>query len=685
MHGFMGRRLRLDMTRLTYEIEDLSSDYYRKWIGGRGMNSEVDYNETWQGMDPYDPANPLCFVCGALGGTFAPLSGRVTVSTRSPMTCSVMGTDIHGHGDTNMGGSFGPMMKYAGYDQIIVKGRADRPTWVVVNDDKVEFRSAHGLWGMEVKKATLKIMKELDDPDVRVSIIGPAGEKMVRFACVMNSFSASGGRTGMGAVMGSKNLKAIAVKGSKPVTIAQPDEFIKAAWALREKVHVSPSAIRRRHEGTMDLFDAGNDIGINAHKNCSTGYMKDIEKIFGGVQWADEFLFRRKACWSCPVGCGRYTYIKEGKWAGFHCGGPEMESVCNLGPRIDSVDVAGINVLCGQVNELGMDSISAGAALSWTMEAFEKGYITEKDTGGIKLEWGDIETSMKVLDMIARREGFGDLLAEGNIRVAEKLGVGMDIVPHCRGLEHISVDPRIALGFSLGYAMSTRGSDHLKNYSCLEFPGCAQSRAYQIDEIFDADGAKKFWDNFPSQMYQIDTKPELCTWSEKNKCVSDLVGCCCQAIGSWGGAGDWKEAYTPMFRYATGLDLSDEEIFLGAERVINIERAHWCRDGSARQDDTHIDRYFDEGVADGPYKGMKLDRDEWAWAQTEYYKFHGWDRDGFISPQKATELGIENIIPDMKGGKKIYNAWLDKHGLRAKAKAKPKAKAKAKAKKRTRR
>jgi aldehyde:ferredoxin oxidoreductase len=658
MHGWTGRRLRLDLTNRTYKIESLPLSYYEKWVGGRGMNSEVVYHETHQGMDPYDPDNPLCFVTGPLAGTFAPLSGRVTVSTRSPMTCSNMGTSVHGHGDTNMGGSFGPMMKYAGYDQIIVKGQADTLVWVYINDDQVEFRDASHLAGLGSKPCTKAILDELGDPDVRVALIGPAGENLVRFACVMNSYSASGGRTGMGAVMGAKRLKAIAVRGTKPVTIGDPEGFMKASWVLREKIHTSPSAIRRRIEGTMDLFDAGNAIGINAHKNCSTGYMKDLEETFGGVQWAEEFLFRRKACWSCPVGCGRYTLIKEGKYAGFHCGGPEMESVCNLGPRIDSYDVAGINVLCGLVNELGMDSISAGAALSWTMEAFEKGYITEKDTGGIRLDWGDIDESMKVLEMIANREGFGDLLAEGNIRVAEKLGTGADIVPHCRGLEHISVDPRVALGFSLGYAMSTRGSDHLKNYSCLEFPGCAKSRAYQVEEVFEQDGGKKFWENFPSQMTEIDTKPELCNWSEKNKCVSDIVGCCCQAIGSWGGAGTWREAYTPLLRLATGVDLPDEDIFRAAERIINIERAHWLRDGSAKQDDTHIDRYFDEGVADGPYKGLKLDREQWAWAQQEYYRLHGWDEDGFITPEKAKELELDEIIPDMEGGKKIYKDWI---------------------------
>lgn len=660
MNGCMGQRLRINLTNKTYKIEKLSEDYYKKWIGGRGTNSEVVYHETKQGMDPFDPENPLCFGAGPLVGTFAPLSGRTTISTRSPMTCSFIGTNIHGHGDTNMGGTWGPMMKYAGYDQVIITGKSEKPTYVFVDDDNIEFHDACHLWGVGTKKTTMKILEELGDTDIRVALIGPAGEKLVRFACVMNSFSASGGRTGMGAVMGSKNLKAIAVRGTRPITIAHPEEFMKASWALREKIHNSPSAIRRRAEGSLDLFDVGNAIGINAHKNCSTGYMKDIETIYGGMQWADKFLFRRKACWSCPVGCGRYTYIKEGKYAGFNCGGPEMESLCALGPRIDSADVAGVTVMCGIVNELGMDSVSAGAALSWTMEAFEKGYITEKETGGIRLEWGDVETSIKMLDMIAKREGFGDLLAEGNIRVAEKLGVGMDIVPHCRGLEHISVDPRIALGFSLGYAMSTRGSDHLKNYSCLEFPGCAKSRSYQVDEVLKPETAKKFWENFPSQMTKIETKPELCSWSEKNKCIADAVGCCCQAIGSWGGAGTWKEAYAPLLRLATGFDFSDEEIFKSAERIINIERAHWLRDGSAIQDDNHIDRYFDEPVADGPHKGLKLDRKEWAWAQQEYYSLKGWDDDGFITAEKASELDIPEIIPDMKKGKKIYKEWLGK-------------------------
>lgn len=652
--------MRVDLTERKFEIERLSPDYLRKWIGGRGFNSEVVYHETWAGMDPFDPANPLCFGTGPLAGTMAPLSGRTTVSARSPMTCSLRGTNVHGHGDTNMGGHFAAFMKYAGYDQIVVKGKSERPVYLWIDDDHVEFRDASHLWGLKVKETQKRMIEEIGDPDIRIACIGPAGENLVRFACVVNTFSSSGGRTGMGAVMGSKNLKAIAIRGTKALTFAEPEKFAQAAWTLREIIHNSPSAIRRRIEGTLDLFDAGNIIGINAHKNVSTGYMPGMEEVYGGLQWAEKYLFRRKGCWSCPVCCGRYTYIKEGKYAGFHAGGPEMESLCNLGPRIDSVDVDAVNVMCGMVNDLGMDSISAGGAISWAMECYEKGLLTKEDTGGIPFEWGDVETSMKVLEMMAYRQGFGDLLAEGAIRAAEEIGRGTDkYVPHCRGLEHISVDPRIAMGFSLGYAMSTRGSDHLKNYSCLEFQGCAMSRKELVAEVLGPELNEEFWKDFPKELYTLTTKPKLVTWSEKNKCVADLVGMCCQAIGSWGGAGDWR-AYAKLFRPATGFDMPDEEIFKAAERVINIERAHWNREGSGRQDDTHIDRYFEDPVVDGPYKGIKIDREQWTWAQSEYYRYHRWDDDGFITEETAKDLGIEEIIPDIQKGKAIYESEFKK-------------------------
>lgn len=669
VNGYMGRRLRVDLSNDKHKIESLSPTYLKKWMGGRGFNSETVYHETEQGLDPLSPENVLCFGTGALAGTWSPLSGRTTVTARSPMTCSIMGTDVHALGDTNMGGQFAAYMKYAGFDQIVVKGRAEKPVWLWIDDMDVEIRPAEHLWGREVKESQKIIIKEeIGDPDMRVLNIGPAGENLVRYACVVNSYSSAGGRTGMGAVMGSKNLKAIGVRGKQEVTFANPEEFAEEGWELRERVHNSPSAKRRQKEGSMDLFDAGNAIGINAHKNVSTGFMPGLEETYGGEKWAKNWLFRRKGCWSCPVSCGRYTYHDGGKYEGFHAGGPEMETVCNLGPRLDTYDVETVNVLSGLVNELGMDSISAGGAISWAMEAYEKGLLTKEDTNGLEFKWGDVETAMDVLNMIANREGFGDILAEGAIRAAKKIGKGTEkLVPHNRGLEHISVDPRIALGFSLGYAMSTRGSDHLRNYSVLEFPGAAQSREELVNEALeDEELIEKFWDDFPSEMSEMDTKPKLCTYSERNKLVADLVGACCQAIGSWGGAGDWR-SYTPLYRLATGFeDMTNEKIWKVAERVNAIERALWNREGSGWQDDWHIDRYYDQPVEGGPHKGLKLDRDEWAWAQETYYKLHGWDEDGFITPEKAKELDIEEIIPDVEKGKEIYEEYMSDLKERAK-------------------
>ncbi len=662
--GWQGKRLRIDLSKEKAVVEELPLGYLRKWIGGRGMGSEVVYHETWAGMDPLDPQNPLCFSAGPLVGTFAPLAGRCTVSARSPMNCSPsLGTNVYGHGDANMGGQFGAAMKYAGYDQIVIKGRASKPVYIWIDDDHVEFKDAKHLWGLNITEATRQIMEELGgDPYIKVATIGPGGENLVRYALVENSYHSAAARAGMGTVMGSKNLKAVAIRGTKPVELANPDKFEEAAWEVRERIHKSPSAIRRRDEGTLDLFDAGNQIGINAHKNFSTGYMPGLEQLYGGLVWNPKYLFRRKGCWSCPVSCGRSTLIKEGRFAGFFAGGPEMEPLCALGPRLDITDVDAANVMCAMATELGIDAISAGSAMAWATEALERGYLTENDTDGLRLKWGDPDVYMELLKRIAYRKGkLGNLLAEGAIRAAEKLGKAMEIVPHNRGMDIISVDPRVVGGFGLGYAVSTRGSDHLRPYSCLEFPGCAMARKYQVDIVFpEPELRKAFWEDFPKEMSEYKpTKPRLVWWSERNKLVADMVGCCCQAIGSWGGAGTWEEAYAPLLYYATGV-VTAQELWQAADRVLIIERAHWNREGSGRQDDYHIDRFYELPVLDGPHKGKKISREDYEWALDEYYRISGMDKHGFVTEEKLKELGLEEVIPDIQRGKQRYMKWLEK-------------------------
>lgn len=653
MNGWAGKRIRADLTKKVNGVENLSLDYLKKWVGGRGLNSEVVYHETKAGMDPFDPANPLCFGVGPLSGTFAPSSGRVTVSCRSPMV------EPHAHGDTNMGGHWGPELKFAGYDQIIVKGRADKPVYLWIDDDKIELRDASKLWGKNTMETTLDILNELGDPDIKVTCIGPAGERLIRYACVVNSFNRNGGRTGMGAVMGSKNLKAIAVRGTKSVSVSEPQKFMEACWKTRDRIDKDPPVALLRAEGTMLLFDFANAIGLaGAYKNHTTGYAPGIEEQYGGTVHMKKYLHGREGCFACPISCGRYTYIKEGPFAGTHFGGPEMESACNLGPRLGTYDMEPVLKMVQMCDLYGLDTISTGAAISWAMDAYESGLLTEKDTGGIAFHWGDTKTALKVIDLINNREGFGKLLGEGALRAAKAMGKGTEkLVPHVRGLEDISCDPRIVTGFSLGYAMSTRGSDHLKNMSCLEFPPAVQTYPDLVEQVLGKELFPKFMENFPNELRDLTAKPKLCKWSEEDKCISDLLGICCFPNAWWYSLRPVD--LTELFNLATGLNYTEEEMMKCAERTVAVERAHWNREGSGRQDDIHPDRYFEYPVQDGPWKGTVLNREKWEWAQSEYYKLHGWEVEtGFLSPEKLKDLGMDDVTNDLEGPRREFKARL---------------------------
>jgi len=648
MEGWAGKRIRVDLTSGKIAVEALPLDHLKKWIGARGLNSEVVFRESSQGMDPFSPDNPLCFGVGPLSGTFAPSSGRVTVSARSPMTTP------HGHGDTNMGGHWGPELKYAGYDQIVLKGKADKPTYLWINDDNIELRDASHLWGKDSMATTLALTEELGDPNVMITCIGPAGEKLVRYACVINTFNRAGGRTGMGAVMGSKNLKAIAVRGSKAVRIARPKEFFEKCKETRVRIDSDPAVKMMQAEGTMLLFDMANGIGLaGAYKNHTTGFAPGIEEEFGGVVHMKKYLHSREGCFACPISCGRYTYIKEGPFAGTHFGGPEMESACNLGPRCGTYDWQPVMKMVQNCDLYGLDTISTGAAMSWAMDCYENGLLTEADTGGIPFVWGDTDTMLKVIDMICNREGFGDLLAEGALRAAWKIGRETEkLVPHCRGLEHISCDPRIVTGFSLGYAVSTRGSDHLKNMSCLEFPPAVGLYQDLIEKVL-GDQAKDFLEAQPNNLIHIETKPKLCKWSEEDKCIADMVGMCCFPNAWWYPLR--PEDLTKLFNLATGMNITADEMMRISARVVNIERATWNREGSGRNQDVHIDRYYELPVQDGPYKGAVLDRKKWEKAIDEYYRLHRWDKEtGFPSNEVLKELGLDFVAEQLEKARKEY-------------------------------
>ncbi len=386
MHGWMGRRLRIDLSRARFDIETLSPDYCRRWIGGRGFNADVLYHETPPGLAPFASENRLCFAAAALTGTLAPASGLTYVAARSPQTCSVMGELVTGIGAGTSAGGFGPMMKYAGYDQIVVTGRAVTPVYVLVNEDAVEFREASHVWALGTRAAAIRILEELGDSNIELALIGPAGENRVRIAGVVEAGHLAAESAGTGAVMGSKQLKALAVMGKKPVMVAAPKTFMSACWEIRDNLRQICSSAVKRAPGDRPP-DARAEQG--------------------------RLSLRQNACWSCPVGCEGLATVKEGPFVGFQGFAPAPQAVARLGTWDVFKNAACLPVIVDTLRDLGMDMVSAAVAVSWIWEAWEKGIVTENDLGCSLLDREDPKSNLELLYRIGLRQGVGDRLADG--------------------------------------------------------------------------------------------------------------------------------------------------------------------------------------------------------------------------------------------------------------------------------
>ena len=465
MNGWAGQRLRVDLTTGKITKEPHSYEYRRKWIGGRGYNSDVIYNEVPANLDPYDPKARVCFGVGPVSGTAAPSTGRVTVSAKSPLT--------GGFGDSNMGGHWGAELKYAGYDQVVIQGRAKKPVYIWIDDDKVEIRDASHLWGKFPREADQMIKEELGDEDMHIMMIGPAGENMVRFACTFNDVWRAAGRTGTGGVIGSKNLKAIATRGSGTVKVADPKKLMEVSNRLRQAFKTDPMKMGLYEIGSLALINVANRDGWLPWRNFQGGSHPDANNMSGETHSAT-VLKHREGCYACPICCGRFTQIKDGKYAGEEFGGPEYEHAVPTGPRVGLIDDA--NAIwhnCCLTNDYGMDAIETGGVIASAMEWYQRGLITSKDTGGLELEWGDAEVIATLIEQIGQRKGFGNILAEGADRAADKLGLGDKghyYTITTRGMTLPGDDPRgLGFGYGLSFSMGTRGGcDHLRSLCCLE-------------------------------------------------------------------------------------------------------------------------------------------------------------------------------------------------------------------------
>ena len=608
MNGWIGKILRVDLSDASFAVEDLDPDLAKEFIGGRGLASKMLYDEVDPSIDALDPDNKLFFATGPLTGTGAIAGSRYMVVTKSPLTNCIA--------SSNSGGYFGPELKYAGYDMIIFEGKSPKPVYLFINDDTVELRSAEKLWGMTTHETEDAIRDEIGRPwkgeQFRIASIGPAGEKLSRAACIINDKARAAGRSGVGAVMGSKNLKAIAVKGSKGITLTDRDQYREIIQASVEKNRSEAAKVTAQALpafGTSVLVNIINESGILCTNNFQTGVFETADKISGETM-ADTILTRTRGCFACPMACGRVTESDDPRFEG-HGEGPEYETVALFGAScgIDNLSaVAKANYLC---NELGLDTIEAGNIVACAMELYEKGYLPEKDIG-FKAPFGDAEALVKLVELMGKREGIGDLLSEGGTATAEKYG-HPELFMGVKNQGLPAYDPRGVQGMGLGYATSNRGACHVRSYHiATEILGINQK-----DDPFATEGKAATlidFQNFTS--------------------VIDSTGLCLFVSLAEGYGPD---DVLPLLEVATGESYTKEDILLIGEKIWNLERLFNIDAGLTKADDTLPPRFLKEPMPEGPFKGCVCKLDEML---RDYYNLRGWDDSGVPTPEKRAQLGL---------------------------------------------
>ncbi|MCK4658687.1 MAG: aldehyde ferredoxin oxidoreductase family protein [Phycisphaerae bacterium] len=601
MHAYAGKTLRVDLSGGHIRQEPFDLEAARAFIGGRGLGTKILFDEIDPRIDPLEAGNKLILATGPLTGTSATCSSRSMVITKGALTGAIA--------CSNVGGNFGPELKYAGFDMIILEGAAAEPVILVIDDGTAELRPAGDLWGKNVHE-TEDALHERLGRDFKCMSIGPAGEKLVRFAAIMTDKHRAAGRSGVGAVMGSKNLKAVAVRGTGGLTVAAADDFRSAcldALGKLKNAEITGTALARY--GTAVLVNIINDSGILPVRNFQHARFEPAGKI-SGETLAERFLVRPRACMGCPIACGRVTRLKDGKYLG-HGEGPEYETIWALSADIGSDDLAAAvkaNYIC---NELGMDTISAGATIACAMELVEKGIIPVEETG-CELCFGNAEAMVEMMTRIGYRQGFGDVLAEGAARVAGKYS-HPELFMGVKRQEFPAYDPRGVLGMGLQYATSNRGACHVRGYLIApEILGIPQK----------------------ADPHTPEGKAQLNIAFQDLTAALDSAGICLFVTLGMGGP-----ELSALLKTATGFDYDMDEMMLAGERIWNLEKLFNLRAGFSRKDDSLPRRLLKDPLPAGPAKGKTVPLEEML---AEYYHLRGWDTEGRPTKQKLTSLKIEN-------------------------------------------
>jgi len=598
--GWAGKILRVNLSTGEIKVEPLNMEWAKQFVGGRGLASKYLFEEIAPTIDPLSPANKLIFATGPATGTNAPTGGRYMVITKGPLTGTIA--------SSNSGGFFGAELKKAGWDMIIFEGKAKKPVYLYINDDKVELRDASHLWGKGVSETTKMLKEEIGDDRIEVAAIGPAGENLSMISCIVNDEHRAAGRTGVGAVMGSKNLKAVVVKGSGTVKIANPEKFrdalVKAMQKIKENGVTSQGL---PNYGTAVLVNIINKAGIFPTRNFQQAVFELAEEI-SGEKLAETYLVTNKPCFACPIACGRVTKIddEEGE-------GPEYESIWAFGADCGIGDLKAIIKANYIADDMGLDTISAGATIAAAMELYEKGYIPKEDLeGGPELKFGNAEALLYWLKKMALREGkLGNLLAEGSYRLAQYYG-HPELSMSVKKQELPAYDPRGVQGHALEYATSNRGGCHVRGYMISpEVLGTPE----------------------PLDRFSLEGKAEWVKLFQDLTAFIDASGMCLFTSFALG-----AEDYAALVSAITGVEYSTEEALKVGERIWNLERLFNLAAGFTKKDDTLPKRLLEEPIPEGPSKGWVAKVHE---LLPKYYEVRGWDQEGVPTEEKLKELGLE--------------------------------------------
>ena len=622
MFGWAGKTIRIDLTKGNYVTQPTPDILMRDFLGGAGINAKILYDEVGPEIDPFDPENRLIFGAGPLVGTLAPSSARYTVTAKGPFTFAFC--------DSNSGGHFGPELKYAGYDHLVFVGRSPKPKYLLIDDNKVELKDAQHLWGKDVWQTEDIIKEDVGDPDIKIAAIGPAGESLVRYAVIINDHARAAGWGGMGAVMGSKNLKAVAVRGTKGIQVADQDKFEKACLTAREMVRKSPKMKTIGIYGKPWLNWLRNEVQkSNPTKNYLLPRVPPEEFKKVGLEAFMDLVVRWKGCFNCTLDCAHILLSKSGRYAGTMGEGFEYNQAID-GQMMDIYDLNFVLKWTVETNRLGIDCDGPAYAIAWAMELYERGLVTKEQTDGIDLTWGNQDAALQMLDGICKRDSsFSHLLGEGVDLASRKFGKGSEkLAYHIKG-GRLEIDPRTGWATALSHATSTRGADHLK--------GMPLSNAFGV------------WKNIPYEFTddsKLDYKAEAVTFFENLNSVIDSIGLCKNDTWSQSAECPGLHEFAEMMTALTGREYTANSLLEIGDRIYNVERAYNSRCGLTRANDSLPEKFYTEPIET---KIRVVDRETFEKLKTEYYTIRHWDpATGHPTAKKLQELSLQPIADDLK-------------------------------------